>query len=95
MGKFVSNVLGENGLASIFFLRKKEYVFEILKILKELSCIYSYLYQKYSNLLGKKKTYKHRVILDKFNHYFTFTIKYVKSSNVKEKEYLYMIRCCC
>ena len=36
MGKFISNVLGEHGLASIFFLGKKEYVFEILKILKQL-----------------------------------------------------------
>lgn len=54
---FISNVLGENGSASNFFLGKKdlgEYVFEILKILKQLSCIYTYLYQKYSNLLGKQ-----------------------------------------
>ena len=41
-----------------FFLGKKdlgEYVFEILKILKQLSCIDSYLYQKIFKPFGKTK----------------------------------------
>lgn len=44
--EFRSNVLGENGLASLGKKDLGKYVFGILKVLKQLICIYSNLYQK-------------------------------------------------